>query len=199
MKTSEAQGYSEFSQYVSSSESDDKLEQLAQLKRKHKCQRKWNMERTFASTSDTLHFVAAEECWSKASTNHTAMGDKVIYRCKVKRRGAQCAAGIYLLYEATSHSVLLYRTTADHDCSTMDQGTNRLTEEMKAKICKLLKEHRTKPKRIFEILKEKGFNPKSTAQMSGFLHMKTKEYGLACISLGALEELCQRHTTPPQS
>lgn len=198
LKTTE--GYSELSHYQSSSESEDEQEQPGQRKRKPKRQRSWDMKQTFPSKDAAILYVASEACWSIDKTNHTQAGTKVLYRCKkVKRRGVQCDAGLYLLYDASSLSVHLYRTSADHNCSTLDQATQRLPDAMKAEIETLYKVHRTKPKRIFEMLKEKGFTPKSVMQISNFLqNMKKNEYGPASISLGSLEEWCQQHCAPPQ-
>ncbi len=42
-------------------------------------------------------------------------GKKKLFRCnKVKRRGIQCDAGIYLLLDSTTDGVILLRDKSDH-------------------------------------------------------------------------------------
>lgn len=55
-----------------------------------------------------------------------------------------------------------------------------------------------KPKRIFEILKEKGFNPRDVVQIRNYLHaFKKTLYGPSAISLGELEAWCIDNSSVP--
>lgn len=102
-------------------------------RRQRKRQRSWNPEAQFETPEEALAKVDSEKVWSKDHTNSTKDGKKVYYRCiNVKRRGPQCNAGIFLLYNATSLRVDLYRAVSDHSCP--EAGTSLLTLEMKKEI-----------------------------------------------------------------
>lgn len=54
--------------------------------------------------------------WSIAYEHYTNEGRKVTYRCnKVKARGAQCPAGLLLLYHSERNAVTLYRVNIAHE------------------------------------------------------------------------------------
>lgn len=63
-------------------------------------------------------------------------GDKNYYRCnRVKARGKQCSASLYLHFENTSYRVLLYKSTSIHDCDiSVSKAGPVLTNEVKNKI-----------------------------------------------------------------
>ena len=51
-----------------------------------------------------------------------------------------------------------------------------------------------KPKRLYQTLKENGFQPKNVVQISNYLTaLKSKLYGPSSISLGELEAWCISH------
>lgn len=58
----------------------------------------------------------SEKTWSRTFTRMTEEGQKRFYRCnKVRKKGPQCAAALYLLFECGSDCVFVYRTEADHN------------------------------------------------------------------------------------
>lgn len=116
---------------------------------------------------------------------------KVNNRCnKVKYRGPQCAARIYLLFESNSNAVLLYRTSSDHGHEII--GTKNdysITQETKDEINKLYALH-LKPKAILARLSEiNGVKVPSKKQLNNYLSDRCRVvYGLSTISLGELEQ-----------
>jgi hypothetical protein len=97
--------------------------------------------------------VRTEKTWSISLTHITEEDKRRFYRCnKVKRRGPQCAAQIYLLFEASSDAVFLYLVDSNHNHELFgtrcDYGIN---QEFKIEINKLFDLH-LKPKAILNNL-----------------------------------------------
>ncbi len=56
---------------------------------------------------------------------------------KVKYRGKQCGASIYLLFESISDQVVLYRDESDHTHDTIQEKSSRISNEVKETIKEL--------------------------------------------------------------
>ncbi|KAH9632266.1 hypothetical protein HF086_002901 [Spodoptera exigua] len=79
---------------------------------------------------------------------------KRFYRCnKVPRKGVQCAAEMYLLFEADSEAVLLYSTDREHNHDFENNYRYGICDETKSEINKLYDLH-LKLKSILEHLKK---------------------------------------------
>lgn len=109
----------------------------------------------FSNLKEAEDFVNSENTWSRKFTRMTEEGQKRFYRCnKVRRRGPQCAAELYLLSECGTDSVFVYRTDADHNHNDIgvrdDYGIKAQT---KKEIDKLLELH-LKPKAILAALQK---------------------------------------------
>ncbi|CAF2025799.1 unnamed protein product [Rotaria magnacalcarata] len=117
--------------------------------------------------------------------------EKNYYRCsKVKARGKQFDASIYLLFDSTSDKVILFRTTSDHVHHSMPEKPSRISNEVKQAIQELF-ELKLKPKAIMEVLHEREIKPPSISQLSNFLrNLKNKTLGSTSISLGEIEQWC---------
>ena len=82
------------------------------------------MEKKFSGSKEALEYIDTEKTWSFHYKNTTADGNKSYYRCnKIKLRGHQCPAGIYLLYDCRNEDVFLFRALENHDHSNI-QRTN---------------------------------------------------------------------------
>lgn len=134
-----------------------------QRNRKPTLKRKWSRQQTFQNKDEATIFISKEEMWSFWYKNQTSIGAKSYYRCnRVKQKGTQCEAGLYLLYDNTSLEVHLYKAENSHTCS---EPTSRgLSAKAKTEIEALL-ELRLMPKLIFEKLHEKGLAPKNRTQV----------------------------------
>ena len=87
------------------------------------------MEKKFA-----LDFIVTEKTWSFHYKNTTADGNKSYYRCnKIKLRGHQCPAGIYLLYDCRNEDVFIFRALENHDHSKA-KSNHGLSDEVKREI-----------------------------------------------------------------
>ncbi|CAF1398908.1 unnamed protein product, partial [Rotaria sp. Silwood1] len=104
-------------QYESSSEFDDTMDQQ-NVQEKTKIERNvdWIRDKCFSNDTDAQIAIKREEQWSRYFTNKVQDGVKVHYRCnKVKFRGTQCNAAIYLFYPHNSDEVILFRANNEHN------------------------------------------------------------------------------------
>ena len=89
----------------------------------------------------------------------------------------------------------MYKTEDDHlHNEPRSIGINQQSKEV---ICELFK-MKIKPKRILEILEEKGLPVPKKQQLSSYLiSLRKKYYGASTISLGELEAWCKRNSLMP--
>lgn len=189
-------------QYESSSDSEEENESSTSevVQKKANRKRTWEMDSVYESKEKAIASVKEGNIWSFHFSNTTSEGSKSYYRCnRVKKKGEQCAAGLYLFYPKNSSKVFLFRAAADHSHDNLHSLSNKLSEKMKMETRKLVELH-VKPKKIFEILTEKGLQPKNKAQLSNYLVKLRKElFGPSAISLGQLEQWCIDHSLLPES
>jgi hypothetical protein len=145
----------------------------------------------FNNTEEAEEAVIKEKQWSYHYTNTTAAGKKKFFRCnKVKARGKQCDAGIYLLLNSTNDKVVLFRTTSDHTHDSIQEKPSRIPNEIKEVIQELF-ELKLKPKAIIEVLHERGITLPSIRQLNNFLRtIKSRKLGPTSSSLGEIEQWC---------
>ena len=102
--------------------SDESSEENVPTKRKL---RSWAFVKVM-TLEEVKTFIETEGLWSKHKPVETKNGLRYEYRCnRVKRRGPQCAAAIYLLYHSTNTNVSLFKTTAAHDHDDINAGACR--------------------------------------------------------------------------
>ncbi|KAH9644325.1 hypothetical protein HF086_003110 [Spodoptera exigua] len=171
--SSNIQQQSDVPVYCSDSEPESQEEPCT--KRTRKGGLDWIFVKKFVTFDEAQQFLRDEKIWTAKFTHTTEEGKKQYYRCnKVKYRGPQCAAQIYLLFESNSDAVLLYRTSSDHDHEII--GTKNdygITQETKDEINKLYALH-LKPKAILARLSEINATS-STLFQRAFLHKHAKE------------------------
>ncbi|OAF71841.1 hypothetical protein A3Q56_00391 [Intoshia linei] len=172
---------------------------LATIKtRKRKRQRNWVQFQRFEKKIDAISFVKQESTWSYHYSNKTASGTKDYYRCNVAKKKENCDAGLYLFYENSNDVVLLFITTEGHSHENLQVHTQRMTTECKKEIEKLF-DLKLKPKKITEMLLEKGFKLKNKSQLSNYLmQLNMKKFKLLKISLGELEQWCVDNSNIPE-
>lgn len=183
--------------YVSDDESINELNEMK--KRRSKRNRCWYKCATYTCKEDAENSVKAEETWSFHYKNKTNDGHKAYYRCsKVKRRGLQCNAGLYLLYWFNNTNVAVFKTYELHSHEGLHTETIRLSDDIKNKIKQLFDLH-IKPKKMLEILTEQGKEFQiSKSQLSNYLvKLREQTYGPSKISLGELEQWCLEHSKIP--
>jgi hypothetical protein len=187
----------ELPEYLSDAEDDGNKEIRKNPKTKRK--RKWKRECVFTSKQESDLAIQQENLWSFHYSNATFEGQKNHYRCnKVKSRGRQCDAGLYLFHDATNNEIVLFRCDAEHTHDDLDSLNSKMSLELQKEI-KKLHEFKLKPKAILEALHEKQFQVPSIVQLKYFLtKIKKENYGPTTISLGELEQWCLESSQIPQ-
>ena len=177
--------------YVSDEENMDESIHDEHKKRATKKPRTWIKEKTFNNAGEAKHAITQEGGWSEFYSNTTAEGRKTIFRCnKVKLRGRQCDAGIYLLFNSVNEEVILFRGKSDHTHHLIQQNSTRIPNDVKM-IIKEFYDLKLKPKAIIEALYERGITAPSIRQLNNFLRtLKTERFGSTQISLGEIEDWC---------
>ena len=153
-------------------------------------------------------FLEAEKIWSKHKPNTTESGLRYEYRCnRVKRRGPQCAAAIYLLYHNTNTDVSLFKTTAEHDHDTINEITKQygINKDSKEVIKDLLKMTGVNwmPKAIIQHIQQlvnssrpEWVIPKAS-QLSNYLAKRKATVGSSSLSFATLVKWCEEHSELP--
>ena len=174
-----------------SSDSEPEVQEEPSIKRTRKGGLDWKLYKKYENFDEAQKFLQAEKTWTVKFTHMTEEGKKQYYRCnKVKYRGPQCAAQIYLLFESTSDAVFVYHSGTDHDHENI--GTKNdygISQKTKDQINKLYALH-LKPKAILMRLSEmKNIKVPSKKQLNNYLSDRRRViYGPSTISLGELEQ-----------
>lgn len=154
----------------------------------------------FDNVTQVQEALSEENAWSVHYSNESEEGKKTYYRCnKVKKRGPQCSAKRYLLYDSTSDAVFMYKTEADHDHEGKVLSKHGLSEGVKLEINKLFDLH-MKPKAIMTALtKIEGIQVPKMTQLRNYLSDQRRAlYGKHTISLGELEQWLQDNSVLPE-
>lgn len=148
-------------------------------KRRKKINKQWQKETVFENKESAEQAVNSEKVWSFYHKNVDKYGNvSYVYRCnKVKYRGEQCQAGIYLCYPSHSMEVILYRSQLPHSCDKISTKSKRkILEDVKIEIKNLIEfDPRLKPKRILEILEEKRLELPSITDLRNYLKSLKKQ------------------------
>ncbi|CAF3969984.1 unnamed protein product [Rotaria sordida] len=158
--------------YISDSQNDIDMEiqpsgNSETVKRKKQNRRKWVPLCTYNDKDDVINKIKNDGIWSKSHTNITSEEKRIYYRCnQVKWHGKQCAASIHLLYHSEIECVTMYKTEDHHlHQESRSIGINQQSKEI---ICELFK-MKIKPKRMLELLEEKGSPVPKKQQLSNYL------------------------------
>lgn len=120
----------------------------------------------------------------------------------VKARGQQCAAAVYLLYDAKNTSVHLYRADSSHthdDDICQNNVASKISGAVEAEI-RALHELGMKPKAILYNLVKKGLEAPPKSQLTSFLTKLRKEkFGDSKLNFGSLEQWLKECNVVPES
>lgn len=157
----------------------------AKRRRLHK---DWSFDSTFKSKVEAVAAVESENCWAYYYQNKSAAGVRINYRCKsMKFRGPQCAAALYLLFDATNTSVHLYRSDSPHTHENNSNAVNTISGELEREI-RLLFERNTKPKAILYHLTRNGFEAPTKTKLNNFLtKLRNEKFGSERLHFDTLE------------
>lgn len=180
----------ELQEYYSSDDFKSDEETLGKQRNPNR-RRKWKRDRLLTNEQEIDNVINKENFWSFHYSNISAEGRKLYYRCnKVKLRGKQCDAGIFLLYDAASNDVILFRCTSEHTHEEIKSHKPKISFDVQQEIQRLFN-LKLKPKGILEALNEKQFPVPTMVQLRNFLtKIKKEKYGGTTISLGELEQWC---------
>lgn len=160
------------------------------------------MEKVFENKASAVAAVQMEHVWSFAYKNVDTEGNvSEIFRCnKVKKRGEQCAAGVYLHYPSITSEVHLYRSQLAHTCNVIvTRVKSKMSNEVKEEIKSLFNfDSKIKPKKILDILIKKQVTLPSKTELNNYLSSLRKvKYGSNVMSLGELENFCLQNSKVP--
>lgn len=177
---------------------DTDLADVVQPKKKRREGKIWTFINKFENGKLAEEAVKVESSWSKLRKHQVEEGIKIFYRCnKVKRQGPQCAAQLYLLFDAVSDDVLMYRT-GEHDHYSLPESQYGISIQVKEQINTLVDLH-LKPKAIMHNLaKIEGITLPKMSQLRNYLYQQRRfKYGCPTISLGELEAWLLSHSIIP--
>lgn len=187
---------------VYNSDGSDSENPETQPKKRRGANKNWLFVSKFPNAEKAEDVLRAENTWSISLTHMTEAGKKRFYRCnKVKRSGPQCAAQVYLLFEASSDAVLLYRVDSSHNHDSIDNRSDYgISNEVKSEINKLFDLH-MKPKAILNSLRRvEGIKVPTIKQLNNYLSDRRRiKYGSSTISLGELERWILDHSNIPEN
>lgn len=183
-----------------SMEDDDEISEPPKPK-KQRVEKNWIFDMTFETKAEAINAIKQEDQWGYHYENKSAAGTKVTYRCNfVKYRGQQCAAAIYLLYDATNQSVHLYRTDSEHNHDDANIKSNAVDKIPAAVADEIRSMHNIgmKPKAILFNLVRKGLAPPKKTKLVTFLTALRKEkFGSEKLHYGTLEKWLKEKSMVP--
>lgn len=114
-------------------ESDEEIIDVNLKQPKVVVERKWCIEATLDDQRQVDEFLIKENTWGFGSSSNTAEGRKIYYRCnKVKARGTQCEAKIFILYDAFSTKITATNSHTHEQITTKAQSG--IPENVKRRI-----------------------------------------------------------------
>lgn len=113
--------------------------------------------------------------------------------------GTQCEASIYLLYDATSENVYLYRSENEHTHANNVSAIRKMTEEVQLAIRNMYQiDINIKPLSVLNNLAKSDLPLPSKSQLQSFLtKIRTERFGNDKINLSTLEKWLQENTVIP--
>lgn len=156
--------------------------------------KQWKLEKTYDNLKSAEQVIEREQTWSHNFKNKLVDGDvNVYYRCnKVKYKGEQCQASIYLHYPADNQYVLFYRSGLPHNCNDiLLKARPKISANVKNEIKRLFHfDSRIKPKAVLESLSKKDMIVPNKTLLNNYLaFLRKKKFGSSTICLGELERI----------
>lgn len=185
--------------YKSDEDEDQEVGNVVNKDPRKTFERLWVKERKFISKHEADEVINGEDCWGYGASSESLEGKKIYYRCnKVKARGVQCEAKIYLLHDSSSTGFTLYRAS---NCHTHDniitKANTGISEEVKKKI-KELWVLKLKPKKILEQIALLNLPQPTIRQLNNYIAKLNKQkFGPSTISLGEVESWCSANIEVP--
>lgn len=163
----------------------------------------WIKIHEFVTMDEFEAFLEAEgNIWSYRDDKITRNGKKTIYRCNlVKRRGPQCAAGIYTISKSSpdDKKVQLFQKTSPHNHDNIQNVRYHLSAYAKDKIIQL-SEHRNTPGAIMFVLsRDEHIQHLSLNQVKNTIaKYKREKFGKTNITLDDLQNFVENQLNVPE-
>lgn len=177
-------------------ESDDVSEPAQKKRRIHKS---FEFVNTFNTEAEALASIQDEKCWSKYYKSTSAEGDRQLFRCnKVKFRGDQCAASLYLLFDARNPVVHLYRSTNEYTHETNINRICEIPDETKKAIKDMFDIGINKPSIFINKLMMQKIELPDKRKFDSYLKkLRSEKFGSDKIDLADLKNWLQDNTVIP--
>lgn len=161
----------------------------------------WILEKIFANAAECSKFIESENCWKKGKHLILAKGEKQEYRCaKVKKRGAQCTAGMHTLYnyEPNNPQVKLFRKNLVHNHENSTNQVFKLDEDLKQIIIDLY-DAGDKFKGILYQLRQMDLDiqPRDTQVQTVITEHRRKVFGNMKADIKDFEDFCEKNNAIP--
>lgn len=179
---------------------DDHNSEMEPAQKKRRVRKDWILETTFTCKKEAEQFIK-DGNWGYFYENKSNDGVSITYRCKhVKFRGAQCAAGVRLVFDSRSHNIQLFRADAAHSHTNSSNAVESIPDDIQDEIKRLYENNVTKPKAVQTNLLKKGFDVPPIQKLKTLLKkLNEARYGQDKIHFGTLEKWLQENTPLPES
>lgn len=127
--------------------------------KKRRIHKDWIFETTFKTKSEADKFLF-DGNWGFLYDNKSDDGTiTVTFRCKlVKFRGAQCAAGVCLVFDSRGTEIQLFRADAEHTHENNPNAVEEIPLLVQQEVKRLYENNVTKPKAMKVNLVKNGFD-----------------------------------------
>lgn len=161
----------------------------------------WLFDREFPNEAALLEFLSAEKCWSVFRKITLVKGSKTLLRCnRSKRRGKQCAKGLYFLKsdDSTDPKIKLFKNNHVHDCV---ESNNKIATKVSVDVREfILKQYELGNKLggIMLLLRDKdGIVQPTKKQVDNIIHYYKPKATNPHVSIAEMENFVKEHLNVP--
>lgn len=156
----------------------------------------------FANKADLDKFINDEKCWSPIKSRvPLEKGFKTILSCnQVKRRGSQCATGLYYLESAdpTDQRIKLFKRSVDHTCKQSENRTkSKVSEDVRKFILIQYKLGNKAGAIIFKLREMKNIAQPSKSQVDHIIQYSKQKTPTPYVSISDMEKFFNDHRAIP--
>lgn len=192
------------SQYSTDTESEiDENENQEENKEteedKKKVDEVWVYECAFATDEEMDLFIETEFCWSLHKNVCNKYGLRKVYRCnKVKKRGKQYAAQIYVIRDG--NELKLFRKSSAHDHNEIQPNNKKVSKVIEDEIIRLYKLRNTPKTILYILLQDPEIKKVPTVAQIKYITSKYRQdnFGDTTITLLDLKNFLENNSVVPE-
>lgn len=162
----------------------------------------WLLKNTFNNLNEFNKFIDEPKIWKKHRTEKLNKGIKTTFRCgATKRRGRQCAAGGYSIYdfEPNNEQVRWFEKNLDHDHENHPNIRSSVSDAVKEEIISLKSKGETPKGILFKLQQRTDIVVPSKSQIDNVIDMhKKKNIGQAKTTMNELIKFYEDHREIPE-